>query len=455
MEKLKAVILAAGQGTRMKSKLPKVLHKILDKSLLDYVIEAAQEAGAEEICVVVGHKSDLVKAYTRKNVEFVLQEEQLGTGHAVMQAKDFIGLEGQVLILFGDTPLITSDTLKSMVNKHKELKHAVTVLSTIVDNPTGYGRIIRDNNGVFLKSVEHKDASEKEKLVREINSGMYLYEARALNEALSELKNDNAQGEYYLPDTLSTILNKDLKVDAMITEQFTEVLGVNSKVQLAEAQAIMQNRINTYWMEEGVTIFNPSQTFISKDSRLEQDVILYPNTFIEGKSVIKEDSIIGPNTKVFDSEIGFGSRIEQSVVLESKIGDNTCVGPFAYIRPHCVIGHQVKIGDFVEIKNAQIGDGTKASHLTYIGDATVGNNVNFGCGTVVVNYDGKQKNKTIIEDDAFIGCNTNLISPVKVGHNAYTGAGSTISKDVPPYALAIERSNQINKEEWVLKKYKG
>lgn len=449
---LKAVILAAGQGTRMKSKVPKVLHKILGKTLLDYVIESAEEAGADEICVVVGHQSEIVMEETKKKVQFVRQEEQLGTGHAVMQARDFIGQEGQVLILFGDTPLIQSDTLKEMINAHNQHKNTVTVLSTQVDNPEGYGRIIRDTAGQFIKSVEHKDATDDERRTREINSGMYLYEAKALNEALKTLTTNNAQGEYYLPDTLTSLLTEGYKVDAMVTLNKEDVLGVNSRQQLAQASQIIQKRINAYWMLQGVTLINPSQTYISKEAIIEQDVLIYPNTFIEGESYIGEDSIIGPNTTIKNSKIGKGTTIEQAVVLQSEIGHHTNVGPFAYIRPNSIIGNEVKIGDFVEIKNAEIGDGTKASHLTYIGDAKVGQHVNFGCGTFVANYDGKKKSQTQVEDYAFIGCNTNLISPVKVGHHAYTAAGSTIYKDVPPYALSIARVEQSNKEDWVKRK---
>ncbi|MFP4698469.1 MAG: bifunctional UDP-N-acetylglucosamine diphosphorylase/glucosamine-1-phosphate N-acetyltransferase GlmU [Eubacteriales bacterium] len=452
MKNLKTVILAAGQGTRMKSKLPKVLHKILDRSLLDYVIDAAKEVDSDKICVVIGHKSEVVRKEINKSVEFVLQEKQLGTGHAVMQARDFIGKEGDVLILFGDTPLITKTTLEELVNHHHHNNNDVTVLSTIVDNPEGYGRIIRDNKNDFIKSVEHKDATEEEKLVCEINSGMYLYNAKILYEALLNLTNNNAQGEYYLPDTLKYILDKGHKVDAMITKQSLDILGVNSRVQLIQAQKIIQDRINEYWMNEGVTFVDPKQAYIGKDVIIEKDVIIYPNTFIEGNSYIGEDSEIGINTKIIDSKIGVSTKIEQSVVIESEIGNNSEIGPFAYIRPQSKIGNSVKIGDFVEVKKSTIGDGTKASHLTYIGDAVVGENVNFGCGTVIVNYDGKEKHQTKIEDNVFIGCNTNLISPVTIGENAYTAAGSTINKDVPPNSLGISRSRQENKENWVKRK---
>jgi len=452
MSKLKAVILAAGAGTRMVSETPKVLHKVLDRSMLAYVIEAAQEAGAEEICVVVGHKAEIVKEQTHYKVTYVEQKEQLGTGHAVMQAEEFIGTEGNVLILFGDTPLITGQTLKKMVDYHTSNSNAVTVLSTIVKDPTGYGRIIRDGNNTFIKSVEHKDASEDELKVNEINSGMYCFEASILNEALQTITPHNAQGEYYLPDAVLHILSKNLRADALIIASYEEVLGVNSRVQLSDVTKIMQKRINEQHMLRGVTMVNPDQTYIGKDVEIGMDTIIYPNTIIEGTTTIGVNCILGPSAKIIHSHIGNHTAIDQSTILRSSIGDYTSVGPFAFVRPDCKIGDHIKIGDFVEIKNATIGNNTKVSHLTYIGDADVGEYVNFGCGTVVVNYDGVHKHRTIIEDRAFIGCNTNLIAPVKVEEKAYTAAGSTITVDVPPYSLGIARARQVIIEDWVKRK---
>ena len=448
MSKTKAVILAAGFGTRMKSKHPKVIHDILGRPLVSCVIQAAQEAGVDEICVVVGHASDDVKAAIKEDVTYVMQEDQLGTGHAVMMADAFIEEEGKTLVLFGDTPLITSDTLKALLDTTEANNNAVTVLSTVVDQPHGYGRIVR-KDGEFYKSVEHKDATEEERQVTEINSGMYCFDSKALKDSLGQLTNDNSQGEYYLPDVLPIIMKDGGKVQALITENSDEILGINTKVQLAEAQLILQRRINEQHMLNGVTMIHPDQTYISYEAVIGQDVVVYPNTFIEGKSVIGADSIIGPNSRVVDSSIGDNTKVEQSTVLQSTIGNETLVGPYAYIRPNSVIGDHIKIGDFVEVKNAVIGDGTKISHLTYVGDADVGKNVNFGCGTVVVNYDGKKKHRTTIEDGAFIGCNTNLVSPVVVHEKAYTAAGSTITKDVPGEALAIARSRQTNIEDWV------
>lgn len=306
---LKAVILAAGQGTRMKSKLPKVVHKVLGKCMVEHAIAAAKNAGVEKICVIVGHGADCVKESIKEPVEFVMQSEQLGTGHAVRCAKEFIGTDGETMVLFGDAPLITGDTLKKLVETHRNSGNAITVLSTKVEEPTGYGRIIRNADGSFLKSVEHKDASESERTCNEINSGMYVFNSKELYEALDLLKNDNAQGEYYLPDTLTIIKDKGNKVDAMVTENYTEVEGVNSRVQLAYAEKVMRERINTYWMKEGVTIINPDNTYIGPDATIGQDTVIYPGTVIYGDSVIGEDCILGPSTVIIDEKVEAGSII--------------------------------------------------------------------------------------------------------------------------------------------------
>jgi len=448
----KAIILAAGAGTRMKSHKPKVIHKIMDKTMLDYVIESAMEAGATDICVVVGHEKEQVMESVTYPVTFVTQEEQLGTGHAVMQASDFIGVEGEVFVLFGDTPLITGASLSKLKEYHKMNHHGVTVLSTILENADGYGHIIRNRNDEFIKSVEHKDASPEERLVKEVNSGMYIFNAIVLKESLEKLTNNNAQGEYYLPDTLEMIIASGKKVEAMRTLDYEETLGVNSKVQLFEASNIMRKRINYSLMESGVTMMDANSVYIGKDVQIGRDAVVLPGTIIEGKTKIMEGSIIGPNSKIRNSNIGKFSVIDQSTVLESQVGDHTNVGPFAYIRPNSQVGNHIKVGDFVEIKNSVIKDHTKISHLTYVGDADVGEYVNFGCGTVVVNYDGKKKHRTTIGDHAFIGCNTNLVSPVTVQKNAYTAAGSTITKTVPEDALAIARAKQVNKLDWVKKR---
>lgn len=449
MENLKVVILAAGQGTRMKSDVPKVLHRVLDKTMVGYVIEASKEAGADEICVVVGHQSAMVKNTIKDlydNITFAVQKEQLGTGHAVMQAGDFIK-RGNILVLCGDTPLITADTVKKLCNIHENNNNSVTVVSMIVDNPTGYGRIIREND-TFNKIVEQKDANEAELKVNEVNSGVYIFKAEALNKAFESLSNNNSQGEYYLTDTLEIIKNDGGNVGIMVAEDSNEFMGVNSKLHLSQAVKAMKNRINTQLMIDGVTITDPDNTYIGKDVKIAHDTIIYPGCMLEGKTVIGKSCIIGPNTRITSSNIDDCVTIQSSVLVDSKVKSFSTIGPFAYLRPNSSIGEHVRIGDFVEVKNSNIDDGTKVSHLTYVGDSDVGKCVNFGCGTVTVNYDGKVKNRCKIGDGAFIGCNTNLIAPVEIAERAYTAAGSTITKNVPEDSLAIARTRQENKDGW-------
>jgi bifunctional UDP-N-acetylglucosamine pyrophosphorylase/glucosamine-1-phosphate N-acetyltransferase len=449
MENLKVVILAAGQGTRMKSSVPKVLHRVLDKTMVGYVIEAAKEAEASDICVVVGHQSAMVKNLIKdlyEDVKFAVQKEQLGTGHAVMQAGDFIK-DGKILVLCGDTPLITAETIQKLCTVHEQGGNSVTVVSMVVDNPTGYGRIIRENDN-FAKIVEQKDANESEQAVKEVNSGVYIFDSAALNAAFEKLGNNNSQGEYYLTDTLEIIKNDGGKVGIMVAEDETEFMGVNSKLHLAQAIKAMKNRINTKWMIEGVTITDPDNTYIGKDVVIEPDTIIYPGCMLEGKTKIGKSCLIGPNTRMTSTVIKDCVTVQSSTLIDAEVDNYTTVGPFAYIRPNSKIGEHVRIGDFVEIKNSTIDDGTKVSHLTYVGDSDVGKCVNFGCGTVTVNYDGKNKYRCKIGDNAFIGCNTNLVAPVEIASRAYTAAGSTITKNVPEDSLAIARARQDNKDGW-------
>ncbi len=446
MSGLKVVILAAGQGTRMKSKVPKVLHKVLDKTMVDYVIDASVEAGAEDICVIVGHQSAMVKAMIGTRVKFALQKEQLGTGHAVMQAGDFIS-DGNILVLCGDTPLIRPETIKELSDMHNSGGSDVTVVSMKADDPTGYGRIVRENNA-FAKIVEQKDADEEQKKINEVNTGVYIFKADALKAAFEKLSNNNSQGEYYLTDTLEIIKNNGGKVDIMAAEDADEFLGVNSKLQLSQATDIMKKRINEYHMLNGVTIMDPENTYIGIDVKIEPDTIIYPGCMLEGKTEIGTDCIIGPNCRIQSSIIHNGVTVQSSFLIQAEVDNYSTVGPFAYLRPNSKIGEHVRIGDFVEIKNSNIDDGTKVSHLTYVGDSDVGKCVNFGCGTVTVNYDGKNKFRCKIGNNVFIGCNSNLVAPVEIEDNAYTAAGSTITKNVPEGSLAIARSRQDNKEGW-------
>ena len=446
MSGLKVVILAAGQGTRMKSKVPKVLHKVLDKTMVDYVIDASVEAGAEDICVIVGHQSAMVKAMIGTRVKFALQKEQLGTGHAVMQAGDFIS-DGNILVLCGDTPLIRPETIMELSDMHNSGGSDVTVVSMKADDPTGYGRIVRENNA-FAKIVEQKDADEEQKKINEVNTGVYIFKADALKAAFEKLSNNNSQGEYYLTDTLEIIKNNGGKVDIMTAEDADEFLGVNSKLQLSQATDIMKKRINEYHMLNGVTIMDPANTYIGIDVKIEPDTIIYPGCMLEGKTEIGTDCIIGPNCRIQSSIIHNGVTVQSSFLIQAEVDNYSTVGPFAYLRPNSKIGEHVRIGDFVEIKNSNIDDGTKVSHLTYVGDSDVGKCVNFGCGTVTVNYDGKNKFRCKIGNNVFIGCNSNLVAPVEIEDNAYTAAGSTITKNVPEGSLAIARSRQDNKEGW-------
>lgn len=453
MGNMMAVILAAGEGKRMKSKNSKVVHPVCGKPVVAWVCEAVQKSGVQEIVVVVGHRAEQVMDCLGEGVQFALQEQQLGTGHAVIQAEKYLkGRDGVVLVLNGDTPLITERTIARTVEAHEKSGNSATVITADLEDPTGYGRIIRDGAGDVIKIVEHKDADEAELAIREINSGMYCFTIGHLMEALTELGNNNSQGEYYLTDTLEILLSKGLKVGAVKVGDRDEILGINDRVQLHEASAIMQRRINTGHMKEGVTILDAEATYISGDAVIGRDAVIYPGTIIEGRTTIGEDAIIGPGARIVDSHIGRGSEVLHSVVLSSTVDEDSHVGPYAYLRPGSKIGKDVKIGDFVEVKNSQIGDGTKVSHLTYVGDAQVGKNVNLGCGVVFVNYDGVKKNRTIVGDNAFIGCNVNLISPVEVKENAYIAAGSTITEEVPENALAIARSRQVVKEGWVKKK---
>lgn len=443
-----SIILAAGEGKRMKSNTAKPLQRVCGKTLIDYVLSAAEGVSSVRNVVVVGHKAEDVKKHLGDRVSYAYQYEQLGTGHAVMQGITQIPEnDGIIIALCGDTPLITAEDLKKAIDEHISGERAATVVSAVCDNPRGYGRIVRED-GEFKRIVEEKDANEFEKQICEINSGMCIFNTDKLKSALKELKNNNSQGEYYLTDTFEILASKGEKIGATIID-FENTLGVNDRIQLAQAEKICNQRQILKAMQNGVTVINPDNTYISAEAIIGEDTVIYPGTYIEGKSIIGSFCTIGPDSTVRNSTVGNGSTVERSVIVESKVGSNTNVGPFAYMRPNSSVGDNVKIGDFVEIKNSSIDNGTKVAHLTYIGDADVGKRVNFGCGTVVVNYDGISKHRTTIGDDAFIGCNSNLVSPVKINDGAYTAAGSTITDEVPKDALAIARSRQVIKEDWV------
>lgn len=445
-----AVVLAAGQGTRMKSKLYKVLHPVCGKPMVQHVVDSLKELQMDGIVVVVGHGADKVKEQLGSGVEYAMQEEQLGTAHAVMQVAPILkGKKGTTLVLSGDEPLISSETLKALMAHHEANQAAATILTRIMDNPTGYGRIIRGEDGGVERIVEQKDATEEEQRVQEINTGTYCFDNEKLFAALEKVDNNNAQGEYYLPDVIEIFKSQGERIEASITEEIT--IGVNDRVALAKAEAMMRERILTKHMKEGVTIIDPSNTYIEADVVIGRDSIIYPGTLIGAGTTIGEDCIIGPHTQLKNCRVGDRVEIKQSVLMDSRIDSNATVGPFAYIRPNSHIGEGAKVGDFVEIKNTSLGKGSKVSHLTYLGDAEVGADVNVGCGTVTVNYDGVNKHKTVIKDHSFIGCNANLVAPVTVGEGAYVAAGSTITDDVPDGALAIARERQTNKEDYAKK----
>ncbi|MDQ0257859.1 bifunctional UDP-N-acetylglucosamine pyrophosphorylase/glucosamine-1-phosphate N-acetyltransferase [Evansella vedderi] len=450
-----AVILAAGKGTRMKSDLYKVLHPVGGKPMVQHIVDQVKGCKVKKVITVVGHGAEKVKDQLGAEVSYVLQEEQLGTGHAVMQAESLLsGEKGTTVVLCGDTPLLTQQTIDALIEEHETQKAKATILTAVADDPTGYGRIIRDNDGTVRKIVEHKDATNEELTVKEINTGTYCFDNEALFKALKKVGNDNVQGEYYLPDVVEILQEQGEVIAAYGTDDFNETIGVNDRVALSRAEILMKNRINKQMMINGVTLIDPNNTYISSDAKIGRDTVVYPGSIIQGNTEIGEGCIIGPYTEIINSKIGNETTIKQSVVHDSEIGNIVSIGPFSHLRPQTRLGNHVRVGNFVELKKMSMGDGSKASHLSYLGDAEIGTNVNVGCGSITVNYDGKNKYLTKVEDGAFIGCNSNLIAPVTIGREAYVAAGSTITEDVPGESLAIARQRQTNKEGYVKKKNK-
>lgn len=446
--KTTAVILAAGQGTRMKSKLPKVLHKALGKPMVQWVIDCLSQAGVEDKIAVLGHGGDQVAFVVEGQTVIVYQTEQLGTGHAVMQAAPALPADNDcVLVICGDTPLLRAQTIQALIEKHQAEGNAVTLLTAYAENPTGYGRIVRQEQQITA-IVEQKDADEQQKLIKEINTGTYCFDQKFLLQYLSALDTNNAQKEYYLTDLIKIANLHNLPVGGFVLADFNESLGVNNRIQLSQAEAILRQRKCEEIMLAGVTLIDPSATYIGADVVIGNDTIIYPNVVLEGKTVIGSDNVIGMNCRFVDSQIGNGNDIQSTVITESKVGNGCKIGPMAYLRPGTALADNVKIGDFVEVKKSQVGEGSKIPHLSYVGDSIVGSKVNIGCGTITCNYDGVHKYQTVIKDGAFIGSNTNLVAPVTVEENAFIGAGSTITKDVPDSALAVTRADLRVKENW-------
>lgn len=449
-----AVILAGGEGTRMKSAKPKVMAELLFRPMLSWVIDAAKKAGINDILVVTGYRSEIIESYLGEAFETAKQEKRLGTGHAVMQAENFIKRHsgGNVLILNGDAPLIDSDTITEGLRYHTEGGYIQTVISAEVENPYGYGRIKRGTDGKFLAIVEEASANEEEKKIREINSGVMWFDCDTLVNLLGKLTNNNSKGEYYLTDTVEIALSEGKRVGAYKTDNSDAVLGANSRVQLYELNEKVRHRILRGLMLDGVSIPCTDGVIIDKDAVIGSDTVILPGTIIREGCTIGCDSEIGPDTVLYKTRVGDGTVLNSVQAEEAIIGNNVTAGPFVHIRPASVIKDGVHCGNFVEVKNSVIGEKTSISHLTYVGDSDVGSGVNFGCGVVTVNFNGKDKNRCRIGSDAFIGCNTNLIAPVEIGDRAYTAAGSTITENVPADTLAIARERQTNKENWVKEK---
>lgn len=446
-----AIILAGGKGTRMKADCPKVMCKVLFKPMIGHVVDAVKEAGAQDICVITGYKHQEVEAYLEDGIKTALQEPQLGTGHAVMQATEFIKehTEDDILILNGDGPLMDAETINKAYAYHKDNNNSITLISAIVDDTEGIGHIKRDENGTLLRIIEHKDANDEEKKINESNAGCYWFNGGDLLYALGKITNNNAQNEYYLTDTLEILISKGKNAGAYVVENSEVILGANDRKQLNDLNNIMRRNINTRLMLEGVDIPCTDGVIIGKDVKIGNSTVILPNTIILGNTVIGGGCTIGPNTYIDNSAIGDDVILDNCKILDSTVEDGADCGPFVKVRNNSTLKKGVHIGNFVEVKNSTIGEGSKSAHLTYIGDSDVGSDVNFGCGTVTCNYDGKNKYRCKIGNGAFIGCNTNLIAPVEVGEEAYIAAGSTITDDIPEKALSVARARQVIKEGWV------
>ncbi|MCW5253825.1 MULTISPECIES: bifunctional UDP-N-acetylglucosamine diphosphorylase/glucosamine-1-phosphate N-acetyltransferase GlmU [unclassified Streptomyces] len=455
------VVLAAGGGTRMKSATPKVLHELCGRSLVGHVLAAADELEPEHLVVVVGHAREQVTAHlaaTHPAARTAVQETQNGTGHAVRTALESLGgtVDGTVVVVCGDTPLLTGGTLRALADVHTADGNAVTVLTAEVPDATGYGRIVRDGaSGAVTAIVEHKDASETQRAVREINSGVFAFDGRLLAEALGKVRTDNSQGEEYLTDVLGILREAGHRAGACVAADHREIAGINNRVQLAEARRALNDRLLERAMLAGVTVVDPATTWVDVTVAFEQDVVVHPGTQLLGATRLAEGAEVGPNTRLTGTAVGAGARVDNTVALDAEVGPGATVGPFAYLRPGTRLGAGAKIGTYVETKNASIGEGTKVPHLSYVGDATIGDHTNIGAASVFVNYDGESKHHTTIGSHCKTGSDNMFVAPITVGDGAYTAAGSVITKDVPPGSLAVARGQQRNIDGWVARKRPG
>jgi bifunctional UDP-N-acetylglucosamine pyrophosphorylase/glucosamine-1-phosphate N-acetyltransferase len=450
-QNLEVIILAAGLGMRMKSATVKVLHRAAGRPILDYVLDLAAEVSDQQPVVVVGHQREAVQKTIGNRARLAVQEQQLGTGHAVLQAAPLLeSAKGRrILILSGDVPLTRPETLRKLLEQHEREGNALTLLTMKLDDPAMYGRIVRDRDGAVQKIVEAKDASPEEKKINEVNGGIYVFNAEDLFNNLRNLSTDNAQGEYYLTDLLASLRKAGKRAGALVVEDSAEALGVNSRAELATVESIIQRRVVEKLMSDGVTFRNPSTVVIDSTVTIGADTVVYPFVTLEGMTQIGEGCVVDPGVHLVNTKVGDDVHLKTGTVAEgATIEDQVSVGPYAHLRPGTHLGRHVKVGNFVETKKAVFGEGTKASHLSYIGDAEIGKNVNIGAGTITCNYDGVQKHMTVLEDGVFIGSDSQLVAPVRVGKGAYVGAGSTITKDVPPDALALSRTPQKIIEGW-------
>lgn len=447
--KINAIILAAGKGTRMKSNLPKVIHKILDKPMIMHVIDNLRQAKVTNIISVIGYEATKVKDVVKDNSRYVIQEEQLGTGHAIKQCTEILkDKDGLTIVICGDTPLISAETIQDLIDHHIRHENTCTILTGELADALQYGRIVRDENGMVKKIVEFKDTTPEERRIEEFNTGTYIFDNRTLFDLIGMLNNDNAQQEYYLTDIIEIMYHQKYKVDGCILKDLKETIGINDRATLAHAQRVLSSRINRRLMDNGVTIIDPRTSYIGPDVTIDMDTIIKPNTHIYGNCRIGRECIIGPNSELIDTIVLNNSELTNAHVYDCTIKNQVKIGPFARLRQNCIIEDEVKIGNFVEMKKTIFAARSKAAHLSYLGDAIIGDDVNIGCGTITVNYDGQNKHQTIIEDNVFVGCNANLIAPLKIESDAVIAAGTTITSDVPKDSLAIGRVRQEIKEDF-------